>query len=60
MLLSFHLVRDEWENKKAGYESQLTDLLSTAWTIDINPNAIYPYAEENSYGKNSLGDCIAK
>lgn len=58
-LLTFQSVRDEFESKKADLEKQISDILGTAWTIDINPNAIYPYAEENSYASNSLGDCIA-
>ena len=54
-----HLVRDGWENKKADFEAQLLSLLGTAWTFDVNPLAIYPYAEPDSYGQRSLGDCIA-
>jgi hypothetical protein len=30
-----------------------------AWKIEVNPNLIYVYAEENSYGRTSLGDCIS-
>ncbi|KFY93144.1 hypothetical protein V500_03889 [Pseudogymnoascus sp. VKM F-4518 (FW-2643)] len=51
-------VRDSWENKKPELEAQLLTLLGEAWTFDINPLAIYPYAEEGSYGHSSLGDCI--
>ena len=54
------LVRDGWENKKPDFEAQLLTLLGTAWNFDINPLAIYPYAEPDSYGHNSLGDCIAE
>ena len=53
-------VRDEWEAKKAGVEEEVSTLFGTPWTFDINPNAIYPYAEENSYGSNSLGACIMR
>ncbi|RDL38749.1 Uncharacterized protein BP5553_03089 [Venustampulla echinocandica] len=52
-------VRDEWDNKKGDLESQISTLLGTPWTFDINPLAIYPYAEEGSYGHHSLGECIA-
>ncbi|KFY39374.1 hypothetical protein V495_05985 [Pseudogymnoascus sp. VKM F-4514 (FW-929)] len=51
-------VRDSWENKKSDLEAQLLALLGETWTFDINPLAIYPYAEEGSYGHNSLGNCI--
>jgi hypothetical protein len=52
------IVRDSWENKKPELEAQLLTLLGEAWTFDINPLAIFPYAEEGSYGHSSLGDCI--
>ncbi|KAH8670093.1 hypothetical protein BGZ61DRAFT_537650 [Ilyonectria robusta] len=52
-------VRDEWENVKADWEKKFSDLLGVEWTINIDPLSIYPYAEENSYGSNSLGACIA-
>ncbi|KIM94339.1 hypothetical protein OIDMADRAFT_45770 [Oidiodendron maius Zn] len=52
-------VRDEWDNKKPEFEAQLLELLGTPWKFDINPLAIYPYAEEGSYGHHSLGSCIA-
>ncbi|OCK83715.1 hypothetical protein K432DRAFT_290480 [Lepidopterella palustris CBS 459.81] len=52
-------VRDEYESKRADYEEQITTLMGTAWKIDINPNAIWIYAEDNSYGKNSLGECLS-
>ncbi|PVH78322.1 hypothetical protein DL98DRAFT_550165 [Cadophora sp. DSE1049] len=51
-------VRDGWEGKKADLEAKLLEQLGVAWTFDANPLAIYPYAEEGSYGHHSLGDCI--
>lgn len=54
------IVRDEWENVKAEWEKKFSDLLGVEWTINIDPLSIYPYAEENSYGSNSLGACIAR
>ena len=40
-------------------EKKLTQTLgSVSWTIDVNPNAIYVYAAEGSYGQNSLGSCL--
>ncbi|KAK3989905.1 hypothetical protein QBC44DRAFT_381029 [Cladorrhinum sp. PSN332] len=50
-------VRDEWDNNKADLEKQLSDLLGTSWTTDINPLAIYPY-HNDGYAKESLGSCI--
>jgi hypothetical protein len=50
-------VRDEWENNKEGLEAELSGLLGTAWTIDINPLAIWPY-HNDGYAKESLGNCI--
>ncbi|KAF2495274.1 hypothetical protein BU16DRAFT_550109 [Lophium mytilinum] len=51
-------VRDKFESKKEGLEKQLSDILGETWKIDINPNAIYVYAEDNSYGKDNLGGCL--
>ncbi|KAK0624822.1 hypothetical protein B0T17DRAFT_590633 [Bombardia bombarda] len=50
-------VRDEWDNNKEALEKQLTDLLGETWTIDIAPNAIWPY-HNDGYAKESLGSCI--
>ncbi len=52
-------IRDAYESKKTDFEKQLSDLLGVPWTIEIDPNAIYPYAKED-YAKNSLGSCIAR
>jgi hypothetical protein len=51
------IVRDEFENKRAELEGDISKLLGTAWTIDINPNAVYAYAE-GSYAQNNLGGCL--
>ena len=45
------------DNNKADLEKQLSDLLGAAWTIDINPLAIWPY-HDDGYAKESLGSCI--
>ncbi|KAH7347659.1 hypothetical protein B0T11DRAFT_143395 [Plectosphaerella cucumerina] len=50
-------IRDEWDNNKADFEKQLSELLGETWTIDINPNAIWPYHNEG-YAKESVGSCI--
>jgi hypothetical protein len=38
-------------------EKKLSDKLGVAWTIDINPLAIFPYAQDD-WGKTSLGSII--
>ncbi|KAJ3037525.1 hypothetical protein HDV00_001638 [Rhizophlyctis rosea] len=50
--------RDEFENQRADLEKQISDLLGEQWKIDINPNLIYVYAEKDSWGQTSPGDCI--
>ncbi|KAI1656083.1 hypothetical protein F4813DRAFT_365262 [Daldinia decipiens] len=52
-------IRDEWDNKKSDLEQKLSDTLATPWTVDVNPNQLYAYAEEG-YAKESLGSCIAE
>jgi hypothetical protein len=50
-------VRDEWEAKKDELAKTLSDLLGETWTMEVNANALYPYATTD-YAKNSLGSCI--
>jgi hypothetical protein len=50
-------VRDEFENNKADMEKQISDILGAAWTIDINPLVLWPYAVDG-YAKERLGTCI--
>ncbi|EPE05230.1 hypothetical protein F503_03835 [Ophiostoma piceae UAMH 11346] len=52
-------IRDNWENKKAEFETKISEKLGTAWTIDVNPLAIFPYAS-NDYAKESLGSLLAE
>ncbi|KAJ3317532.1 hypothetical protein HDU93_004080, partial [Gonapodya sp. JEL0774] len=52
-------LRDSFESKKADFENKLTDLMGTSWTVDVNANALFPYAEEGSWASKSLGDCLA-
>ncbi|KAF2427367.1 hypothetical protein EJ08DRAFT_671672 [Tothia fuscella] len=52
-------LRDSFTAKKEELEGQLSTLLGgEAWTIDVNPNLLFAYAPEGSYGYSSLGDCI--
>jgi hypothetical protein len=32
--------------------------MGTPWTLEVDPLALYPYAEDG-WAKSSLGDCIA-
>jgi hypothetical protein len=54
-----HVVRDNWEGRKAGLEEELTTLFGQPWTIEVNPNQIYAYAEEG-YAKESPGSMISQ
>ncbi|KAF4454765.1 hypothetical protein F53441_2843 [Fusarium austroafricanum] len=51
-------IRDSWENTKEGHEKKLSEVLGQPWTINIDPKALYPYAEEGSWGSTSMGDLI--
>ncbi|KAI8627621.1 hypothetical protein F5Y19DRAFT_465808 [Xylariaceae sp. FL1651] len=50
-------VRDAWDAKKEELEGKISEILGTPWTIDVNPNQIYAYANDG-YAKESLGACI--
>jgi hypothetical protein len=49
------LVRDSWEAHRDSLSSKVSSLLGETYTLDVNMNAIYPYADESSYAKNSPG-----
>ncbi|KAK9424860.1 putative Glycosyltransferase 2-like domain-containing protein [Seiridium unicorne] len=51
-------LRDDWDNKKADIEKELSDVLTVPWTVEVNPNQIYAYAGDG-YAKESPGSCIA-
>ncbi|KAI1026786.1 hypothetical protein LB505_000768 [Fusarium chuoi] len=53
-------VRDSWENTKEDHKKKLSEILGQPWTINIDPKALYPYAEEGSWGHTSMGDLIVK
>jgi hypothetical protein len=40
------------------FEEKLSTILQTPWKIEINPLAIFPYAQPGDYGYDSLGDCL--
>lgn len=50
-------IRDDWDAKKPDLEKKLSATLETAWTIDVNPNALYAYASSD-YAKQALGSLI--
>lgn len=49
------VVRDSWESEKESLASKISSLLGEKYSCDVNMNAIYPYAEDGSYAKNSPG-----
>ncbi|KAH7119456.1 hypothetical protein B0J13DRAFT_397241, partial [Dactylonectria estremocensis] len=51
-------VRDNWESKREGLEKAISDILGEPWAININPNAIWPYAKDSSWAKTSIGEII--
>ncbi|KAH7312608.1 hypothetical protein B0I35DRAFT_462573 [Stachybotrys elegans] len=51
-------VRDAWDQKKESLEKDLSEVCEVAWTVDIDPLAIYPYAESGSYAEKSLGSAL--
>ncbi|TGJ80326.1 hypothetical protein E0Z10_g8446 [Xylaria hypoxylon] len=51
-------VRDDWDAKKGDVEAKISEVLGTAWTIEVNPNQIYAYADSSAYAKENLGACI--
>lgn len=40
-------------------EKKLSDVLGTSWTIEADPLAIFPYAD-NAYPKENLGRCMTE
>ncbi|KAJ9148622.1 hypothetical protein NKR23_g4787 [Pleurostoma richardsiae] len=50
-------IRDNWESKKGDLETELSDVLGTKWTVEIDPKSIWPYAKEG-YAHESLGNCL--
>ncbi|KAI0445183.1 hypothetical protein F4803DRAFT_508803 [Xylaria telfairii] len=51
-------LRDDWDAKKGGIESKLSEILGVAWTINVNPNQIYAYSDSSAYAKENLGACL--
>jgi len=52
--------RDKFENNRAEHESSIAKLVGTdSWTLNINPNLVYAYADEpGSYSASNFGDCV--
>ncbi len=53
-------VRYEYENNKADLEKQLSTAMGAEWKIDINPLAVFPYAQEGNYSQKSLGSVLKR
>ncbi|KAI0409299.1 hypothetical protein F4802DRAFT_243833 [Xylaria palmicola] len=51
-------VRDDWDAKKGNLETKLSEILGTAWTVDVNPNQVFAYSDKSAYAKENLGACL--
>ncbi|KAJ7746359.1 hypothetical protein B0H16DRAFT_1321232, partial [Mycena metata] len=47
-LANFRTVRDKYDGNKADLESQISTLLGTPFTLEINPNEVVAYVKEDS------------
>ncbi|KAJ2994762.1 hypothetical protein NUW58_g1470 [Xylaria curta] len=51
-------VRDDWDAKKEGIETKISEILGVAWTIEVDPKQIYAYSDSSSFAKENLGACL--
>jgi len=49
-------VRDSWEANKSEYASKVAALLGETYSLEVDMNAIYPYADDGSWAKDRPGD----
>jgi hypothetical protein len=54
------VVRDEWKNRLADFEEQLSKAMGVDWKIDIDALSVVPYGAEGSLAHESPGSMIAK
>ncbi|KAG5779279.1 hypothetical protein H9Q73_007067 [Fusarium xylarioides] len=52
-------LRDEWQNKLADFEEQLSKAMGVEWKIDIDALAVVSYGAEGSWARDSPGSMIA-
>ncbi|KAI1831280.1 hypothetical protein DTO006G1_7636 [Penicillium roqueforti] len=52
-------IRDTYESAKETIEANISKSLSVPWTIEVNPLALYPYAD-SSYAKDDMGAMIVE
>ncbi|KAG5803712.1 hypothetical protein H9Q74_010886 [Fusarium xylarioides] len=50
---------DEWQNKLADFEEQLSKAMGVEWKIDIDALAVVSYGAEGSWARDSPGSMIA-
>ncbi|KAI9847345.1 MAG: hypothetical protein M1838_000929 [Thelocarpon superellum] len=50
-------VRDDWETPKPGLEAEISQILGTPWTVNIDPAAVFVHAAE-SWAKDNFGRVI--
>jgi len=48
-------MRDNWEANKAEFSSKIATLLGETYSLEVDMNALYPYAEDDSWAKTSPG-----
>ncbi|ORY14574.1 hypothetical protein BCR34DRAFT_585744 [Clohesyomyces aquaticus] len=51
-------LRDTWEPKKPELEAELSQVMGVPWKLDINPNAIWVYAQADSWESKNIGTRI--
>ncbi|WOO84502.1 uncharacterized protein LOC62_06G008021 [Vanrija pseudolonga] len=49
--------RDDFENKKVDLEKEISDIMGTQWTLDVDPLPLSPYVD-NSKFKGRIGEVI--
>ncbi|WOO78279.1 uncharacterized protein LOC62_02G001829 [Vanrija pseudolonga] len=51
-------IRDEWDSKRPEYEAEISKLLGTEWTINVDPLIIAPYVAASDSYAGRPGDVI--
>lgn len=47
-ILTLSSVRDNYDSKKEEHEAQISELLGTKFTVNINPQELWAYATDNN------------
>ncbi|KAF5642022.1 hypothetical protein F52700_3202 [Fusarium sp. NRRL 52700] len=54
------ILRDEWQNKLADFEEQLSKAMRVDWKIDIDALVVVSYSAAGSWARENPGSMIAK